>query len=110
MNRTYNIEIPKRILIDIPATSRRLKYLRESRGFTVKQLQEMFGFEYPVAIYEWENESSKKLPCLENLHRLSKLYGLHVEELYVAVEIDDAPVVCDSGSEFSLEWSYGLLA
>ena len=88
MDKYNNIGIFKRIVIDIPATSKRLKELRESHGFSVRQLQELFGFEYPVAIYEWENENSKKLPRLENLHMLAKLYGLHVDELYVATEVE----------------------
>lgn len=102
MDKIYSIETMKRIVIDIPATSRRLKELRESNGFTVRQLQEMFGFEYPVAIYEWENENSKKLPRLENLHMLAKLYGLHVDELYVATEVEWPIGVSDVICEYSV--------
>ena len=42
----------------------------------------------PVAIYAWENEKCKNIPCIENFDLLSKLYKCHVEELYVLKQVD----------------------
>ena len=42
----------------------------------------------PVAIYAWENEKCKNIPCIENFDILSKLYKCHVEDLYVLKQID----------------------
>lgn len=88
MEYSYSIQTVKRTVVDIPATSRLLKDLRNKNGFSVKQLQEIFGFETPVAIYAWENEKSKNIPCIENFDILSKLYKCHVEDLYVLKQVD----------------------
>ena len=84
----YSIQPAKRTVVDIPATSRLLKELRNKNGYSVKQLQEIFGFETPVAIYAWENEKSKNIPCIENFDTLAKLYKCHVEDLYVLKQVD----------------------
>lgn len=59
MGYSYSIQPTKRTVVDIPATSRLLKELRNKNGYSVKQLQEIFGFVTPVAIYAWENEKCK---------------------------------------------------
>ena len=87
MEYSYSIKPTKRTVVDIPATSRLLKNLRIQNEYTVKQLQEIFGFETPVAIYVWENEKCKNIPCIENFDLLSKLYKCHVEDLYVLKEV-----------------------
>ena len=94
MEYTYSNLPIKRTVIDIPATSQLLKNLRIQNGYSVKQLQEIFGFETPVAVYAWENEKCKNIPCIENFDVLSKLYKCHVEDLYVLkqVEISDMEV------------------
>ena len=52
---TYKIDpgfsIP---VIDVPATSKRLKELRESQKITVAQIQKLLGMENPQSIYTWE--------------------------------------------------------
>ena len=75
MDYSYSLKPAKRTVVDIPATSRLLKELRNKNGYSVKQLQEIFGFETPVAIYAWENEKCKNIPCIENFDILSKLYN-----------------------------------
>lgn len=72
-----------RTAINIPLTSLKLRELRISHKLAVKDLQEIFEFQTPMAIYAWENPNIKKLPTLEHLDILARLYGLHVEELYV---------------------------
>ena len=59
MDYSYSLQTVKKTVVDIPATSRLLKDLRNKNGYSVKQLQEIFGFETPVAIYAWENEKCK---------------------------------------------------
>ena len=94
MEYTYSNQPIKRTVIDIPATSKLLKNIRIQNGYSVRQLQEIFGFETPVAVYAWENEKCKNIPCIENFDVLSKLYKCHVEDLYVLkqVEISDMKV------------------
>lgn len=88
MEYTYSNQPIKRTVIDIPATSKLLKNLRIQNGYSVKQLQEIFGFETPVAVYAWENEKCKNIPCIENFDVLSKLYKCHVEDLYVLKQVE----------------------
>ena len=75
-------------MIDMNGTGRNIAMLRKRAGLTVADLQEIFGFVTPVAIYAWENEKCKNIPCIENFDILSKLYNCHVEDLYVLKQID----------------------
>lgn len=88
MEYTYSNQLIKRTVIDITATSKLLKNMRIQNGYSVKQLQEIFGFETPVAVYAWENEKCKNIPCIENFDVLSKLYKCHVEDLYVLKQVE----------------------
>ena len=79
-------------IIDYRKTSRLLKELRIKNGYSIKDLQEVFGFETPTAIYAWENEKHKSIPRLEHLTLLSKLYNCHVEELYITKQVEDIEI------------------
>lgn len=76
----------ERPVIDIPATSRRLKEIREKRGLKIADVQKLFNFEYPQAVYDWENPEKKTLPRIENLVFLAKIYGVSIDELIVYEE------------------------
>lgn len=81
---TYKIDSGFSIpIIDVPATSKRLKELRESHNITVAQIQKLLGMENPQSIYTWENASEKYLPRLDNLVTLAKLYKVSIDELIV---------------------------
>ncbi|MBR2909278.1 MAG: hypothetical protein IKC11_02900 [Clostridia bacterium] len=41
----------ERQFIDMKATGERIKQLRIKNGYSVAQLQKIFGFEYPQTIY-----------------------------------------------------------
>lgn len=69
--------------IDMVATGHNIKRIREARGITVKELQDIFGFGYPQAIYSWQ--SGKSLPTLDNLVILASVLGVTVDEI-LAVE------------------------
>lgn len=66
-----------------------------------RQQSEIIGCETPVAIYAWENENCKNIPCIENFDILSKLYKCHVEELYVLKQVDLSDLkVCENTPEY----------
>lgn len=73
----------ERPVIDIPATSKRLKEIRENRGLKISDVQKFFKFEYPQAVYDWENPEKKTLPRIENLVFLAKIYDISMDELIV---------------------------
>ncbi len=70
-------------VIDAPATSKRLKELREKRKISIAQIQKLFGMENPQSIYIWEDEKEKFLPRLDNLVVLAKLYKVSIDEMIV---------------------------
>ena len=45
-------------VVDLKATGKQIKQLRKENGFTVRDIQDVFGFEYPQAIYAWEQGKS----------------------------------------------------
>ena len=95
-----NFSIP---VIDVPATSKNLKNLRESHNFTVAQVQKLLGMENPQSIYNWENSESKYLPRLDNLVFLAKLYEVSIDELLVIkMEKTDDMAVCEPGMPFGI--------
>ena len=43
-----------RPVIDLKGTGAQIKRLRKLRGYSVHDLQVIFGFDYPQTIYDWE--------------------------------------------------------
>ena len=83
-------------VIDVAATAKQLKALRTRCNITVAQVQQMLGMENPQAIYSWESEKIKSLPCLDNLVALAKIYNVSIDELIVVtVERKDTMTVCE---------------
>lgn len=86
-------------VIDIEATGNQIKLLRKKCGFTVRDIQNIFGFEYPQAVYAWEQ--GKNIPSIDNLLVLSRLFNVPVEQLVVSrnvqIEINCAQPVAAVG-------------
>lgn len=74
--------------IDMKATGRRIRWLRERQGMSVRELQEIMGFEQPQAIYKWQR--GECLPTVDHLLMLSRIFGLPMQDLLV---IDDQEIV-----------------
>ena len=68
-------------VIDLNATGKRLTQLRQSAGLTVKDIQEVFGFSTPQAIYKWQRGAA--LPTVDNLVVLAAIFGVTLDELIV---------------------------
>ena len=79
----YDMDCFSYPIINIEETSLRLKALREQNNVSLNTLQKLFSFNYPQAIYKWENPKDKTLPCLDNLIVLAKLYKVPIDELIV---------------------------
>ena len=51
-------------VIDLPATGANIRRLRQTKGLSVRDLQQFFGFEEPQAIYKWQRgQSLPTVPC-----------------------------------------------
>ena len=70
-------------VIDVKATSKKLKSMRVQHDISVAEMQKLFAMENPQSIYNWENPDKKTLPCIDNLVILAKLYQIPVDDLLV---------------------------
>ena len=77
-------------VIDLRATGRAIKDKREAAGLTVQDVQNYFGFEYPQAVYKWQQ--GKSLPSVDNLLALSRLLRVPMEDLLV-YEDQEVPLI-----------------
>ena len=78
--------------IDMIKTGENIDRLRKKNGLSVKQLQDLFGFSTPQAIYKWQHGAA--LPSVDNLVALAAIFQVSVEEILVlanemADELDD---------------------
>ena len=71
-------------VIDLTATGQNIKNLRVSAGISVRDLQEIFGFTNPQAIYKWQNGDC--MPSIDNLVILAAVLGVTVDEILVTDE------------------------
>ena len=62
-------------------TGRRIKELLVQHDYTVRDVQEVMGFENPQAVYKWL--SGRSLPSLDNLLILSKMLNSTMEDILV---------------------------
>ena len=67
--------------IDIRKTGINISVLRRNAGLTVKDLQNIFGFGTPQAIYKWQHGSA--LPTIDNLVILAAVLGVSMDEIIV---------------------------
>lgn len=67
--------------IDTVMTGKNIMRLRDSRGFSVKDLQVVFGFATPQAIYKWQNGTA--LPTVDNLVILAEMFDVKVDDILV---------------------------
>lgn len=63
------------------ATGQNITRLREERGLSVKELQDIFGFATPQAIYKWQHGVT--LPTVDNLVILAAVFHVHMDEILV---------------------------
>lgn len=62
-------------------TGRNIMRLRQDAGLTVKDLQEIFGFGTPQAVYKWQHGSA--IPTVDNLVVLSAIFGVPIDQILV---------------------------
>lgn len=75
-----------RPVLDLEETGRNIKKLRIERGISVKELQILFGFDNPQAIYNWEK--GRNMPSIDNLLVLSEFFEVTINEIVGKKNID----------------------
>ena len=68
-------------VIDMTATGQNIARLRKRAGLTVKNLQDIFGFGTPQAIYKWQRGTA--LPTLDNIAVLAAVFGVTIDDILV---------------------------
>ncbi len=68
-------------IIDMVATGRNIAKLREAAGLTVRDLQDIFGFATPQAIYKWQHGTA--MPTIDNLVVLAAVLEVPMDAIIV---------------------------
>ena len=72
------MEVP---LVNIVATGQNIDRLRIAAGISVKDMQLIFGFATPQAIYKWIHGTA--MPTIDNLVILAAVLGVTLDEIVV---------------------------
>lgn len=72
------IQIPT---IDMVKTGQNITQLRKEKGLSVKDIQNIFGFSTPQAIYKWQQGTA--LPSVDNLVVLVVIFQVQVDDILV---------------------------
>ena len=76
--RCEKVEIP---FVNTVATGRNIDRLRIEAGLSVKELQMVFGFATPQAIYKWIHGTA--LPTIDNMVILAAMLDVTMDEIVV---------------------------
>lgn len=82
MIQTLNTKIFLNPIILVDETAKNITAQIESSNLNVSELQNLFGFEQPQAIYNWRE--GKSLPSLDNIIKLAYFLHTSVDELVVS--------------------------
>ena len=67
--------------IDMAATGRNITKLRQDAGLSVKDLQMLFGFTTPQAIYKWQHGTA--MPTIDNLVVLVVVFDVPIDDIII---------------------------
>ena len=68
-------------VIDMTATGQNIEMLRKRAGLTVRNMQDVFGFSTPQAIYKWQHGTA--MPTIDNLVVLAAIFNATIDEIIV---------------------------
>ena len=68
-------------VIDMGATGVNITRMRINAGLTVRDVQEVFGFSTPQAIYKWQRGTA--LPTVDNLVVLAAIFGVKIDDILI---------------------------
>ena len=67
--------------INLVATGQNIVRLRKAAGLSVKDLQDIFGFATPQAIYKWQKGTA--MPPIDNLVVLAMIFQVKMDDIIV---------------------------
>lgn len=71
-------------VLDMVRTGQNIGRLRKQAGLSVKDLQDIFGFATPQAIYKWQQGAA--LPTLDNLVVLAAVLQVRMDDILVITD------------------------
>ena len=71
--------------VNLAMTGANIRAIRKQRGLSVKDLQDIFGFATPQAIYKWQQGVT--LPTVDNLVVLASVFDVPMEKILV-IEVE----------------------
>ena len=77
-------------VIDMVKTGQNIEKLRKQAGLSVKDLQEIFGFATPQAIYKWQQGVA--LPAIDNLVVLAAVLQVRLDDILVTDMTAQIPI------------------
>ena len=72
--------------IDMVNTGLNITRLRKANNLSIRDVQNVLGFNTPQALYKWER--GECLPAIDNLVILAELFNVSLESI-LAIEKDD---------------------
>ena len=66
-------------IVNTPATGVKINMLRQQKGMSVKDMQKIFGFATPQAIYKWIH--GQNLPSTDNLVILANIFNTTIDDI-----------------------------
>lgn len=66
-------------IINLSMTGANINSLRKKANMSVRDLQKVFGFSTPQAIYKWIH--GKSLPSIDNLLILANVFDVSIEDI-----------------------------
>ena len=67
--------------IDMAATGINIAQMRQRSGMTVQDLQNIFGFSSPQAIYKWQR--GEAMPTIDNLVILASVFDTTMDAIVI---------------------------
>ena len=65
--------------VDLLETGENIVRLRKAAGLSVRDIQNVFGFNSPQAVYKWQNGIS--MPTVDNLVVLAALFHVRIDDI-----------------------------
>ena len=71
--------------IDMAQTGQNIAHLRANAGLSVRELQDIFGFATPQAIYKWQHGTA--LPTMDNMVILAAVFQVKIDDILVTDDV-----------------------
>jgi len=73
-------------IIDVAATAANIKACRIRTGYSVREIQNIFNFSSPEAVYAWEK--GKYLPTIDNMIVIASVYGVTIDQIVITDTVE----------------------